>query len=94
MVTLLPTVTHRSDLYGWAEWIHWETSGAHFYGWDAPRLFFSADIYTCKPFCVDLAVAYTRDFFDATRVAYREFSSVLPVQAPHSRRLIQASSAG
>jgi hypothetical protein len=44
----------------------WETSGAHFYGWDEPRLFFSADIYTCKPFSVDRTVAYTRDFFAAT----------------------------
>ncbi len=73
MVTLLPPITHRSDRYGWAGWIHWETSGAHFYAWDEPRLFFSADIYTCKAFSVDRAVAYTRDFFSATRVAYRDF---------------------
>lgn len=34
MVTLLPPVTHRSPLYGLAGWIHWETSGTHFYAWD------------------------------------------------------------
>jgi hypothetical protein len=73
MVTVLRPVTHRSDQFGWAGWIHWETSGAHFYGWDAPRLFFSADIYTCKAFSADTAVAFTRDFFDPTQVAYREF---------------------
>ena len=44
MVTILHPVTHQSDTYGWAGWIHWETSGAHFYGWDQPRLFFSVDI--------------------------------------------------
>jgi hypothetical protein len=73
MVTLLEPVTHQSDTYGWAGWIHWETSGAHFYAWDQPRLFFSVDIYTCKPFPVDLAVDFTRRFFSATEVTYREF---------------------
>ena len=60
MVQLIEPVTHRSDLYGWAGWIHWETSGAHFYAWEQPRLFFSVDIYTCKAFDVDTAVAFTR----------------------------------
>jgi len=73
MVTLLEPVTHQSDTYGWAGWIHWETSGAHFYGWDQPRLFFSVDIYTCKAFSVADAVDFTQRFFDATEVAYREF---------------------
>jgi hypothetical protein len=73
MVTLLEPVTHQSDTYGWAGWIHWETSGAHFYGWDQPRLFFSVDIYTCKAFSAEHAVAFTRDFFSATEVVYREF---------------------
>jgi hypothetical protein len=73
MVTLLAPVTHQSDTYGWAGWIHWETSGAHFYGWDQPRLFFSVDIYTCKAFPAPRAVSFTRDFFAATKVSYREF---------------------
>jgi S-adenosylmethionine decarboxylase len=73
MTTLLHPVTHQSDTYGWAGWIHWETSGAHFYGWDQPRLFFSVDIYTCKAFSADRAVQFTRDFFAATKVVSREF---------------------
>jgi S-adenosylmethionine decarboxylase len=72
MVTLLPPVTHQSDTYGWAGWIHWETSGAHFYAWDQPRLFFSVDIYTCKPFSAAEAVAFTQRYFAATDVAFRE----------------------
>ena len=64
MKELLQPVTHQSDLYGWAGWIHWENSGAHFYGWDTPLLFFSVDIYTCKPFLAKTAVDYTTDFFD------------------------------
>jgi S-adenosylmethionine decarboxylase len=73
MVTLLQPVTHQSDKYGWAGWIHWETSGAHFYGWDQPRLFFSVDIYTCKAFPARDAVDFTQRFFGASEVSFREF---------------------
>ena len=73
MTTLLHPVTHQSDTYGWAGWIHWETSGAHFYGWDQPRLFFSVDIYTCKWFSAEHAVAFTRDYFHARAIESREF---------------------
>lgn len=73
MTTLIEPVTHRSPMYGEAAWIHWETSGAHFYAWDVPRLFFSVDIYTCKKFDVQDAVNFTKEFFDATDIEYKEF---------------------
>lgn len=73
MRTLLVPVTHRSDLYGWAGWIHWETSGAHFYAWEQPLLFFSVDIYTCKAFSVDKALEFTRAYFEATDITYKSF---------------------
>lgn len=73
MVTLIEPVTHRSDRYGWAGWIHWETSGAHFYAWEQPLLFFSADIYTCRAFSPAAAVEYTRDFFAADEIVARSF---------------------
>ena len=63
MVPLMIPMTHRSDLYGWAGWIHWETSGAHFYAWDVPRKFFSVDMYTCKAFDPADAVKFTREYF-------------------------------
>lgn len=73
MKELIEPVTHRSDTYGWAGWIHWETSGAHFYAWEQPLLFFSVDIYTCKPFAPDRAVQFTRRFFEARDVTAKEF---------------------
>ena len=73
MVQLIEPVTHCSDLYGWAGWVHWETSGAHFYAWEQPRLFFSVDVYTCKAFDVDTAVAFTRDYFQAAPVVAKSF---------------------
>lgn len=73
MITLLPPVTHRSDRYGWAGWIHWETSGAHFYAWEQPILFFSVDIYTCKPFDEQHAADFTASFFETTKVVAEGF---------------------
>ena len=73
MVTLIEPVTHESDRYGWAGWIHWETSGAHFYSWDRPLAFFSVDVYTCKAFDPDDVVAFTREFFGATEIVAKGF---------------------
>lgn len=73
MTTVLDPITHRSDKYGEAGWIHWETSGAHFYAWEVPMLFFSVDIYTCKAFDVQDALKFTQDYFKATEVEFKEF---------------------
>lgn len=73
MVQLIEPVTHRSDAYGWAGWIHWETSGAHFYAWEQPQLFFSVDLYTCKAFDPDVAVALTTEFFLSGSVVAKSF---------------------
>jgi S-adenosylmethionine decarboxylase len=73
MHTILEPVTHRSDLYGWAGWIHWETSGAHFYAWERPLIFFSVDMYTCKPFDVGDTVNFTANFFRAEKITAKSF---------------------
>lgn len=73
MKQLIEPITHRSDTFGWAGWIHWETSGAHFYAWEQPMLFFSVDIYTCKQFDPSKAVQFTKEFFDTAEVVYKEF---------------------
>lgn len=73
MHTLLEPVTHRSDKFGEAGWIHWETSGAHFYAWETPTLFFSVDIYTCKAFKVVDAIDFTKTFFKTKELVYKEF---------------------
>ncbi|MEZ5114984.1 MAG: S-adenosylmethionine decarboxylase [Candidatus Nanopelagicales bacterium] len=84
MTTLLAPVTHRSPTYGWAGWIHWETSGAHFYAWEQPRLFFSVDIYTCAAFDPARAVDLTRRCFAPRDLeAYGIGSVVAPPRADH-----------
>ena len=73
MVEILAPVMHQSDLYGWAGWIHWETSGAHFYSWERPISFFSVDIYTCKAFDPAAVVAFTEEYFRTTEIVAKEF---------------------
>jgi hypothetical protein len=73
MRVLTEPVTHESPLYGWAGWVHWETSGAHFYAWDRPVLFFSVDVYACRAFEPEAVVDFTREFFAATDVVSHGF---------------------
>jgi S-adenosylmethionine decarboxylase len=71
MTVLAEPVTHRSDRYGWAGWVHWETSGAHLYAWEQPLLFFSVDIYSCKPFEPRDVVRFTTTYLSATEIVAR-----------------------
>ncbi len=73
MKVLTEPVTHLSETYGWAGWVHWETSGAHFYAWETPRLFFSVDIYTCKAFDAAVAAEFTRRALGASVITFRDF---------------------
>jgi len=73
MNALMVPMTHLSPKFGWAGWVHWETSGAHFYAWEVPQLFFSVDIYTCKPFRDEAAVEFTRTMFEAEVVEHHGF---------------------
>lgn len=73
MKTLLDPVTHKSERFGWAGWTHWESSGAHFYAWAKPFLFFSSDIYTCKKFDNNTAVEFTKNFFKANEIVFKSF---------------------
>jgi S-adenosylmethionine decarboxylase len=73
MRRLIEPVTHCSDRYGWAGWVHWETSGAHVYAWERPVLFFSVDIYTCKRFDPDEVLRFTERFFGAHEIVGRAF---------------------
>jgi len=71
MKTLIEPITHHSEKFGWAGWVHWETSGCHFYTWEEPFPFFSSDIYTCKEFDVKTAVEFTKNFFNADKVVFK-----------------------
>lgn len=62
---------------GFGGWIHWITSGAHVYSYSAewtkvgsPLL--SVDAYTCKSFSIDEAVVFTKQYFNAKEIVWKE----------------------
>lgn len=58
-----PTVSLCEE-YGWCGHMHWKTSGVHMYVWNSREpVFFSIDIYTCKPFDPQVAVRTVMSFF-------------------------------
>lgn len=71
MKVLIEPITHKSSKFGWSGWVHWETSGSHFYAWDTPITFFSVDIYTCKKFDPQKAISFTKRFFRTKQLSYK-----------------------
>lgn len=73
----VPIVYSAHEL-GYGGWIHWRTSGCHFYSypaggsWNLEKPFFSVDCYTCKPFSVKEAVEFTRNYFKTIEIVYKE----------------------
>ncbi len=57
---------------GYGGWIHWVTSGAHFYSYSTEPPLFTVDIYTCKSFSAEKAVEFTREFFGALELVWKE----------------------
>ncbi len=77
MLPLATPFTNLSEKYGWSAWMHWETSGVHFYSWDKrDPVFFSVDIYTCKKFNPETAEIFTKEYFNATHIASKEVTLV------------------
>ena len=64
MTAVTSPVCNYDSRYGWCAYTHWTESGMHIYSWDDHNPpFFSVDIYTCKSFDPEVALAYTREFF-------------------------------
>lgn len=63
---------------GYGGWIHWATSGAHFYSYPAEHThptnppLFTVDAYTCKPFSARKSVAFTRRYLKARHLEWKE----------------------
>lgn len=64
-------------LIGYGGWIHWATSGSHVYSYDSYYTgrkghLLTVDTYTCKPFSVEKVVKFTRDYFKAEKIVWKE----------------------
>lgn len=60
---------------GFGGWVHWKTSGAHFYSYPTSPPLFTVDTYTCKPFSVKEAVDFTAKFLNAKEIAWKEIEA-------------------
>ncbi|PIR04495.1 MAG: hypothetical protein COV59_00770 [Candidatus Magasanikbacteria bacterium CG11_big_fil_rev_8_21_14_0_20_39_34] len=75
MRALRDPFTYPAEDKGYGGWIHWVTSGAHFYSysenWSNPSLF-TVDAYTCKPFNAEKAVQFTKEYFNPIEIVWKE----------------------
>lgn len=51
--------------------VAWVSSGCHIYTWRDFK-FFTVDIYTCKHFNPKISVDFTKKFFGATKITWRD----------------------
>jgi hypothetical protein len=69
--------TYPAEDAGYGGWIHWISSGCHIYSYTAhwtrvgmPMI--TVDAYTCKPFSAAAAADFTKEYFGATDIVWRE----------------------
>lgn len=72
MEVLLEPVTNSAHEMGYSGWVHWKTSGAHFYSYNTEPPLFTVDIYTCKPFSVKKVVDFTKKYFKVIELVWKE----------------------
>lgn len=57
---------------GYAGYIHWTTSGTHFYSYHTNPPLFTVDIYTCKGFSVKNTIDSTKGFLAPIKLVWKE----------------------
>jgi hypothetical protein len=72
MEILSPPKVYSAHELGYGGWVHWRTSGSTFYSYPSNPPLFTVDCYTCKPFEAERAAEFTRKFFDATELVWKE----------------------
>ena len=72
MEVLSQPEAHSAHNMGYGGWIHWKSSGAAFYSYPTNPPLFTVDCYTCKPFSAEEAAEFTRQYFNAIELVFRE----------------------
>jgi hypothetical protein len=57
---------------GFGGWVHWKTSGSHFYSYPTKPPLFTVDIYTCKRFSIQTAGQFTKKYLKAIKIVSKE----------------------
>ena len=72
MEVLSGSYAYSAHDMGYGGWIHWKSSGSHFYSYPTNPPLFTVDIYTCKPFSPKEAVNFTKKYFKAIEIVWKE----------------------
>ncbi|MFH1972661.1 MAG: S-adenosylmethionine decarboxylase [archaeon] len=72
MEVMKEPITSSAHEMGWSGWIHWKTSGAHFYSYPGNPALFTVDMYTCKLFSVEEVVEFTKKYFKPIEIVSKE----------------------
>ena len=72
MEVLEKPVAYTAHDMGFGGWIHWKSSGSHFYSYPTNPPLFTVDIYTCKPFSVKQVVDFTKKYFNSIEIVWKE----------------------
>lgn len=72
MEVLSPSEAHSAHNMGYGGWIHWKSSGAAFYSYPTNPPLFTVDCYTCRPFSSQEAAEFTRKYFNAIELVFKE----------------------
>lgn len=72
MEILSPPKVYSAHEMGYGAWVHWKTSGTAFYSYPTDPPLFTVDCYTCKPFDAQKAANFTKRFFRAKELIWRD----------------------
>ena len=72
MEVLSEPEAHSAHDMGYGGWIHWKSSGAAFYSYPTNPPLFTVDCYTCKSFSAQGAAEFTRNYFNAIDLVWKE----------------------
>ena len=75
MEVLSSPVSYSAHNMGYGGWIHWKSSGAAFYSYPTKPPLFTVDCYTCKPFSGQEAADFTKKFFGAIELVWKEIEA-------------------
>jgi len=64
--------TDTAHELGYSGYIHWKTSGAHFYSYPSNPPLFTVDTYTCKPFSIKKVVDFTKKYLKTKDIVWKE----------------------
>lgn len=72
MEVLSDPITESAHEMGYAGYIHWKSSGCHFYSYFTTPPLFTVDIYTCKKFSILKVVEFTKKYFKPIEIVWKE----------------------